>query len=58
MALKFQMAPQNYTLNTLWFQKEGAQIHVSERGQSLTFTEDMGRGFLIHSTLPTQWTIR
>ena len=33
-------------------------MHVSERGQSLTFTKDMGRGFLFHSTLLTQWTIR
>jgi hypothetical protein len=33
-------------------------MHVSKRGQSLTFTKNVGQGFLIHSTLPTEWTFR
>jgi hypothetical protein len=28
--LKFQMVPQNYTLDVLWLQEEAAQIHMSE----------------------------
>jgi hypothetical protein len=28
--LKFQMAPQTYTLDVLWLQEEGAQIHMFE----------------------------
>jgi hypothetical protein len=28
--LKFQMAPQTYTLDVLWVQNEGAQICMSE----------------------------
>ena len=42
---KVPNGPQMYTVNILLLQKEGAQIHVSERGQSLTFTKDMGQGF-------------
>ena len=32
---KVPSCPQTYTLNILWLQKEGAQVHMSERGQSL-----------------------
>jgi hypothetical protein len=45
--------PQTYTLNILQLQKKEAQMHMSKRGQSLTFTKDMDQGFLLHSTLPT-----
>ena len=31
--------PQAYTLNILWLQKKGTQMHMSERGQGLTFTK-------------------
>jgi hypothetical protein len=27
------------------------------RGQSLTPTENVSRGFILHSTLPAQWTV-
>jgi len=40
--IKVPNGPQTYTPNILWLQKEAAQVHVSERGQSLTFTKDMG----------------
>jgi hypothetical protein len=35
--------PQTYTctLDVLWFQEQGAQIHMSEWGQSFTFTKKM-----------------
>jgi hypothetical protein len=49
--------PQVSALNILWLQGKGAQMHVSEWGQGLTFTENVGRGFLFHSTLPTQRTV-
>jgi hypothetical protein len=48
--------PQSYTLNVLWFQEEGAQIHMSEWSQSFTLTKNVGRGFILCST-PTQWTV-
>jgi hypothetical protein len=35
---KVPNGPQTYTLNIHRLQKKGAQMHVSERGQSLTFT--------------------
>jgi len=54
--LKFQMAPHAYTLNIIRLQKQGAQMHMPERDQGLTFTKNASRGFLFHSTLPTQWT--
>jgi hypothetical protein len=28
---------------------------MPDRGHSLTPTEDVGRGFILHSTLPAQW---
>ena len=56
--VKVPDGPQTYILNILLLQKKGAQIQVSERDQSLTITKDVGRGLLLHSTLPTQWTIR
>ena len=49
--------PQAYTLNVLWFQKEGAQVPVSECGQGLTFTKNVNRGLLFNSTLLTQWAV-
>ena len=50
--------PQAYTLNILWFQKEGAQVPVSECGQSLTLTKNVSWGFLLNRTLPTQWAVQ
>jgi hypothetical protein len=44
--------PQVYTLDILWLQEKGAQVCVSEWGQGFTFTKNVGRGFLFHSTLP------
>jgi len=49
--------PQTYVLNILRLQEKGAQIRVSECGQSLTLTKNEGRGFLSHTTPPTQWTV-
>jgi hypothetical protein len=46
------------SLNIFWLQETGAQIHISEWGQSLTFTKNVHRGFLFHSTPPTQWTVQ
>jgi hypothetical protein len=34
--------PQAHALNILWLQEKGAQIRMSELGQSLTFTKDVG----------------
>ena len=34
--------PQAYTLDILRLQKEEAQVGVSERGQGLTFTQNVG----------------
>jgi hypothetical protein len=48
--------PQAYTLNVLRLQEKGAQICMSEWGQSFTFAKNMGWGFLHHPTFPTQWT--
>jgi len=48
--------PQTYTLNILWLQEGGAQIHMSEWSQSFTLTKNMGRDFILCSTPPTQWT--
>ena len=56
MTKKVPDVPQTYTLNVLWFQEEGAQICcVSEVKASLT--ENVGRGFILCSTPPTQWTV-
>jgi hypothetical protein len=49
--------PQVYTLDVLWLQEKGAQVRVSERGQGLTITKNVGRGFFLHSTLPAQRTV-
>jgi hypothetical protein len=46
--------PQTYILNILWLQKEVAQIRMPKRSQGFTPTENMGRGFILCSTLPTQ----
>jgi hypothetical protein len=54
---KFQMAPKTYSLYILWLQKEGAQIRTPKRSQGFTPTKDMGRGFILCSTLPTQWGV-
>jgi len=51
--LKFQMAPQAYAFSILWLKEKWAQIRMSEWGQSLTFTKNVGRSFLFHSTPPT-----
>ena len=50
-------SPQAYTLNILGLQEEVAQMCMSEWGQSLAFTKNMGRGFLHPPTFPTQWTV-
>jgi hypothetical protein len=44
--------PQTYTLNVLWFQEKGAQIHMSEWSLSFTLTNNVGRGFILWSTPP------
>jgi len=44
--------PQTYTLEVLWIQDEGAQIHVSLWSQSFTFTKNVGRSFILCSTPP------
>jgi len=49
--------PQTYTLNVLWLQEEGAQIRMSQWSQSFTLTKNVGRGFILCSTPPTQWTV-
>jgi len=49
--------PQTYTLDVLWLQEEGAQIHMSEWSQSFTFTKNVGWGFILCSTPTTQWTV-
>jgi len=49
--------PQTYTLNVLWLQEEVVQIHMSERSQSFTFTQNVCWGFILRSAPPTQWTV-
>ena len=51
--------PQYYTrtLDVLWLQEEGAHTHMSEWSQRFTFTKNVGRGFFLWSTTPTQWTV-
>jgi hypothetical protein len=51
---KFPDGPQPYTLNVLWLQQKAAQIHMSERSQGFTITQNMDRGFTLCSTPPTQ----
>jgi len=55
--LKFQIAPRLYTLDVLWLQEEGAQIHMSQWSQSFTLTESVDRGFNLCTTPPTQWIV-
>jgi hypothetical protein len=43
--------------DVLWLQKEGAWMSIPDKGQSLTTTENVGGGFILHSTLPAQWTV-
>ena len=49
--------PQAHALDVRRLQEKGAELRMSERGQSLTFAENVGRGFLFHSTPSTHWTI-
>jgi hypothetical protein len=48
--------PQTCTLIIFRLQKDGAQMCMSEGGQGLTFTKNIGRPFLHHPTFPTQRT--
>jgi hypothetical protein len=32
-------------------------MHMPDRGQGLTPTENVGRGFILRSTIPAQWTV-
>jgi hypothetical protein len=41
---------QNFVLDIPWLQKEGAQMHMSEWGPGLAFTENVGRGLLLYTT--------
>jgi len=51
--------PQTCTLNVLWLQEEEeAQICMSEWSQSSTLSKNVGRGFFLCSTPPTQWTVQ
>jgi len=45
--------PQNCTLDVLWLLDKGAQIRVSEWGQSFTLIKTVGRGLFLYSTPPT-----
>ena len=47
---KLPDGPQTYTLDVLWVQEEGAQIHMSKWRQSFIFTVNVGRGFFLCST--------
>jgi hypothetical protein len=38
-------------------QKEGALVSMPTRGKGLTPTENVGRGFILRSTLPAEWAI-
>jgi hypothetical protein len=49
--------PQAHILNVPQFQEIGAQACMSERGQGLTFTKNVGRGFLLHPTPSTHWNV-
>jgi len=40
--------PQALTLNNLWLQEKGAQIRLSEGGQSLAFTKNVTRTNTLH----------
>jgi len=54
---KVPYVPQTYTLDVLWLQEKGAQIHLSVWSKSFTFTKNVGRVFILYSTPPTQWTL-
>jgi hypothetical protein len=54
---KFPDGSQNYTFNVLWIQEEGTQIRMSEWSKSFTLTQNVGRGFILCSTPPKQWTV-
>ena len=53
--------PQTYTLDVLWLQEEGAQIHMSVWSRRFTLTKNEGRGsapHLLHNGLsdsPIWW---
>jgi hypothetical protein len=47
--------PQVHALNILWLQEKGTQMYTSECGQGLTFTKNVGRGFLF--SLHTYYTV-
>jgi hypothetical protein len=32
-------------------------MRMPDRGQGLTPTENVGRGFILHSTLPAHWAV-
>jgi hypothetical protein len=49
--------PQVLACNVLWLQERGAQVCMPNRSQGLISTEDVGRGLLLRSTPPAQWTI-
>jgi hypothetical protein len=49
--------PQVWALNILWLQERGAQVHMPNRRQGLTLTEDVGRALFLHSTPPAQWAV-
>jgi hypothetical protein len=55
--LEFQMAPRLTIFNIILLQK-GDQIHMPKRSQGFTPTKNTGRGFILCSTLPTQWAVR
>ena len=49
--------PHTYTLDVPWLQEKGAQICMSEWSQSFTLTKNVGGGFILCFTPPTQWTV-
>jgi hypothetical protein len=46
--------PQVLALNVFWLQERVAQVRMPSWGQGFTPTENVGRGLLLQSTLPTQ----
>ena len=50
--------PQAWTPNILRLQEKGAQVRMSELGQSLALTKNVSRGFLSHPALPAQGTVK
>ena len=49
---------QAQTPNILRLQEKGAQVRMSEWGQSLALTQNVSRGFLTHPALPTQGAVK